>query len=195
MVAYIDGGACGSLKVYDIRRKTTEQVVNLICSPIRISGDIIVYQASDLGGTNIAGYDLEEEESFDIANDPDFQEVPNIFGDNVVWLHRTSGALGDYNAIKLKNLEEDEVKTIYESTASTLQAPVVSNKYAVWSESTAQHVNGIQGANLKTGEVFEIQPQGSHQNSHTVPSIWNNTAVWMSFRTGNGDIYGATLKK
>lgn len=194
VVAYIDGGACGSLKVYDIRRKTTEQIVNSTCHPIRISGDTIVYPVADPGGTNIAGYDLDEEESFDIATDPDFQEVPNIFGDNVAWLHRTTGAYGDPNSIVVKNLRTGEEITIYESSTDALNWPTISDKYVVWSQSSSQHVGGIMGANLKTGEVFEIQPQGSHQNSHTTPSIWKDTATWMSFRSGNGDVYGSTLK-
>lgn len=195
IVAYIDGGACGSLKVYNIRKKTTEQIVNSTCHPIRISGDIIVYPVADPGGTNFGGYDLDEGQAFDIATGADFQEAPNIFGDNVVWLHRTTGALGDPNSIKLKDLKTEEVKTIYESTTSTLQSPSVSNRYVVWSESTAQHVNGIKAADLKTGEVFEVQAQGPHQNSHTSTDIWRNMAVWMSFRTGNGDIYGSEFTK
>lgn len=195
VVAYIDGGACGSLKVYNIRKKTTQQIVNSTCHPIRISGDIIVYPVADPGGTNIGGYDLDEEQAFDIATDPDFQEVPNIFGDNVVWLHRTSGVLGDPNSIRVKNLESGEVETIYESSITTLNWPAISNKYVMWSESSATHVGGVQGANLRTGEVFEVQAQGSHQNSHTMPSIWRNIAVWQAWRTGNGDIYGSEFMK
>ena len=87
------------------------------------------------------------------------------------------------------------VKTIYEGSTDALGSPAISNKYIVWSQSSAQHIGGVMGANIKTGEVFEAQPQGSHQNSHTTPSIWKDTAVWMAWRTGNGDIYGATLNK
>ena len=65
----------------------------------------------------------------------------------------------------------------------------------MWSESSATHVGGVKGANLRTGEVFEVQDQGPHQNSHTMPSIWRNIAVWQAFRTGNGDIYGSEFTK
>lgn len=195
VVAFIDGGACGSLKVNDIRKKTTEQIVNSTCHPIRISGDIIVYPVADPAGTNIGGYDFDEDETFDISTDASFQEAPNIYKNYVVWHHYITGARGDYEAIKMKNLKTDEVKTIYETNTDSLGSPVVSNRYAVWSQSPSQHVNKIMGADLKTGEVFEIQPSGPHQNSHTSPDIWKDTAAWMSFRTGNGDIYGSVFSK
>ncbi len=194
-VVYINGGACGTLNSYEIKTGVTTEIFGLTCTPIKISDDIVVFQAPDPSGTNIKGYNLKKKEAFDIATDADFQEVPNIFKDKVVWLHRTSGAYGDYNAIKMKNLHTGEVKIIYENSTDTLQYPAISDKYVVWSQSSAQHVGGVRGANLRTGEVFEVQPQGSHQNSHTTPAIWKDTAVWMSFRTGNGDIYGATLTK
>lgn len=195
VVAYIDGGACGSLKLYDIRSKTTEQIVSSTCHPIRISGEIIVYPVADPNGTDVGGYDLNEEQAFDITTENNFQESANIFKSKVVWVHYISGGLGDYNSIVVKDLKTEEVRTIYESTTSTLQSPSVSNRYVVWSESSAQHVGGVQAADLKTGEVFEVQAQGPHQNSHTSTDIWRNMAVWMSFRTGNGDIYSSVFER
>lgn len=193
-VIYVDGGACGTIHSYNIKKKIDSVISPSGCQPLHISEDTVVWAYGAPGGSNIYGYDLKKGELLELVTDADFQESPNIFNDKLVWLHYTTGALGDYNAIKLKDLKTNEVKTIYDSTTTTLQSPAVSNKYVVWSESSAQHVNGIKGANLKTGEVFEVQPQGPHQNSHTSPSIWKDTAVWMSFRTGNGDIYGASLK-
>lgn len=195
VVAYVDGGACGSLNLYDIHDMSTKQIVNSTCHPVRISGDTIVYPVADPNGTNVGGYDIRKSQAFDISTDNNFQESANIYKDDVVWVHYTSGALGDYNAIKMKNLKSGVTKTVYESTTSTLQWPALSNRYVVWSESTAQHINGIKAADLKTGEIFEVQSQGPHQNSHTMPSIWKNMAVWMSFRAGNGDIYASEFTK
>ena len=48
--------------------------------------------------------------------------------------------------------------------------------------------------NRMTGEIVEVSNDGPQQPSPTVPNIWENTVVWMSWHTGNGDIYGATLK-
>lgn len=194
-VVYINGGACGTLNSYEIKTEITTEIFNLTCTPIKISGDIVVFQAPDFNGTNIKGYNLKKKELFDITTENNFQEVPDIYRDNVIWLHRLSGSYGDYNAIKVKNLKTDEEKTIYESSTDSLQNPALSHKYVVWSQSSAQHVGGVRAASLQTGEVFEVQAQGSHQNSHTTTAIWKNTAVWMSFRTGNGDIYGAEFDK
>jgi len=194
-VMYIEGGACGQIHAYNLKKKTDAVISPTGCGPLRVFDDTVIWLNGAPGGTNIYGYDLERKRSMDIVTDPGFQESANIFEDNVVYLEYITGSLGDYNAIKMKNIRTGKKKTIYESTTSTLQWPAISDKYVVWSESTAQHVNGVKGANLNTGEVFEVQPQGPHQNSHTMLSIWGNTASWMSFRTGNGDIYGAVLKK
>lgn len=194
-VVYIEGGACGQIHAYNLKSLVDIVISSTGCSPVRISDDTVVWVNGAPGGSNIYGYDLQKNEALDIVTDPDFQESPNIFGDNVVYVEYTTGGLGDYQAIKMKNLRTGKKTTTYESTSSALQWPAISDKYVVWSESTAQHVGGVMGANLKTGEVFEIQPQGSHQNSHTMPSIWKDTAAWMAWRTGNGDIYGAALNK
>lgn len=194
-VVYIEGGACGRLFSYNLKNKTTTLISDTACSPVRISDDTVVWAYGAPGGTNIYGYDFGKKINFDVSTEDHFQESPNIFKDKVVWLHYITGGYGDYNAIKLKDLKNGNERTIYESSTDTLQWPAVSDKYVVWSESSAPNVNGIKAADLKTGEVFEVQPQGPHQNSHTMPSIWKDTAAWMSFRTGNGDIYSASFDK
>jgi len=194
-VVYINGGACGSIHAYNLRTDVDTIISPTACHPLRISDDTVIWPNGAAGGTNIYGYDLRRDLPLDIVIEDNFQESPNIFHNKIVWLHYITGAPGDYNAIKFKDLKTGEEKTIYESSTTSLQWPAVSNRYVVWSESSAQHVNGIKAADLKTGEVFEVQPQGPHQNSHTMPSIWRNTATWVSFRTGNGDIYMASFDK
>lgn len=194
-VVYVEGGACGQIHAYNLKKMTDIVISAGGCAPLRISGETVIWGYGAPGGSNIYGYDLQKNELIDVVTDSNFQESASIFGEDVVYLEYTTGALGDYNAIKMKNLRTGKKTTIYESTSSTLQYPAISDKYVVWSESTAQHMGGVQGANLKTGEVFEVQAQGAHQNSHTTPSIWKDTAAWMAWRTGNGDIYGATLTK
>lgn len=193
-IIYIDGGACGKLFSYDLNSKVRRLITDTACAPARIWNNIIVWANAAPNGTNIYGFDRNTSRQFDIVADDGFQEVPDINGDSVVYLDRRSGAYGDYNAIKVKNLKTGVTKTLYESSTDALNNPAISNKYAVWSQSSVQHVGGVMAANLKTGEVFEVQSQGPHQNSHTAPSIWENIAVWQAWRIGNGDIYGAAFR-
>ena len=194
-VVYINGGACGQLYSYDIRPETTTLITETACHPVRIWQNIVVWSYAASGGTNVYGYNLVKKELFDIATADGFQEVPNIFGDNVVWLQRTTGTYGDPNSIVMKNLRTGEETTIYESSTDALNWPAISNKYVVWSQSSSQHVGGVRGAHIGNGEVFEVQEQGPHQNSHTMPAIWKDTTVWQAWRTGNGDIYGAEFDR
>jgi hypothetical protein len=192
-VIYIDGGACGSIHAYNLKKNTDVVISPTGCTPLRIYDNTVVWPYGAPGGTNIYGYNLVHHSTFDVVNESGFQESPNIFEDKVIYLDYVTGNLGDYNAIKVKDLKSHLEETVYQSTTATLQWPSISDKYVVWSESTAQHVNGIKAANLKTGEVLEVQAQGPHQNSHTMPTIWKNIATWMSFRSGNGDIYGSVF--
>lgn len=73
--------------------------------------------------------------------------------------------------------------------------PSISGNYVVWGKNTAPHVSGLEGTDLKTKEVFEIEEAGAHQNGNMSAKLEGNIASWMAWRTGNGDIYGAILKK
>lgn len=194
-VIYLDSGACGQIHAYNLKKKTDEVISPGGCQPLRISDDVAIWGYGALGGSNIYGYDLQKKLPMDIVTDANFQESPNIFGDNVVYVEYTTGSIGDYQAIKMKNIRSGIKKTIYESTTSAVQWPSISDKYVVWSEAPVAHVNSVKAADLKTGEVFEVQAPGPHQNSHTTTSIWKETAAWMSWRTGNGDIYEADIHK
>ncbi len=191
-VIYLDGGACGSLYTYHIRRNKTEHIVDNVCSP-KISDNIVYWGEGALGGSNIRGYDLRRNQFLDIAVEDGFQESADIYGDNVVWYQYDSGNYGTYQAIMMKNLRTGKRKVIYETNTNSLQYPSISNRYVVWSESPSANVNTIKAADLKTDEVFELQELGSNQNSHTTTSIWKNTAAWGSSRTGNGDIYASQI--
>jgi len=190
VVVYIDGGACGPLYSYNIASRSTTKIVDLTCTPVRISGNIVVFPVTDPAGTNIKGYNLDHNSLFDIATDDNFQEVPNIYGSLVVWLDRRSGALGDYNAIKMKNLLTGEVKILYESSTDALNWPAVSPNYVIFSDSSAANIGGIKGVDLRTGEVFDARSQQSEQNSTIgTAAIWGSIAIWSS-----GGIYVASIK-
>lgn len=192
-VIYLKGGACGDLYAYNILSNLTQHIIDNVCTP-KISDNIVYWGVGALGGSDIRGYDLGGNQFIDIAVEDGFQESADIYGDNVVWYQYDSGNYGTYQAIVLKNLKTGVRKVIYETSTNSLQYPSISNGYVVWSESPSTHVNSINAADLRTGEVFAVQEPGPHQNSHTMTSIWNDTAAWMSWRTGNGDIYTSILE-
>lgn len=193
-VIYLDGGACGSLYTYHIHRNKTEHIIDNVCSP-KISDSIVYWGEGALGGSDIRGYDLQRNIFLDIAVEDGFQESADIYDNNVVWYQYDSGAYGTYQAIVMKSLKTGKRQVIYETKANSLQSPSISDKYVVWSESPQIHVNSIKAADLKTGEIFQLQEPGPHQNSHTMTSIWRDTAAWMSWRTGNGDIYASQISR
>jgi hypothetical protein len=85
------------------------------------------------------------------------------------------------------------LKVLIESDLVSYDLPSIDNGYVAWSKSTAPHVGGLETYNLKTGEVLEVLPQYGQQNSKVPNDIYKNYVVWMSWRTGNGDIYGAEI--
>ncbi len=193
-VIYLDGGACGSLYAYHIRKNQTQHIVDNVCSP-KITDNIVYWGEGAPGGSDIRGYNLRRKQFLDIAVEDGFQESADIYGNNVVWYQYDEGIYGTYQAIVMKNLKTGERRVIYETNTNSLQNPSISNKYIVWSESPSAHVNTIKAADLGTGEVFELQATGPNQNSHSGTSIWKDIAAWGSSRTGNGDIYAAKISR
>lgn len=185
-VIYIDGGACGVIHAYNIKKKVDSIISSVGCQPLHVSENIVVWPNGAPGGTNIYGYDLNRNKPLNIVIEDNFQEAPNIYKNFVVWHHYITGGLGDYEAIRMKNLNTGEIKTLYETTTETLGSVAVSDRYAIWSQSPSLHVVKVMGADLKTGEVFEVQPSG-FLSTYTGPSIWKNTAVW--------NVYGAVFNR
>lgn len=188
-IVYIEGGACGKLHAFDMNLKEDTLVTETACGPAKISGNIIVWNYAAPGGTNVYGYDLKKHEQFDIAIEDGFQSSPDIYDNNVVWIH--SEGVG--SSIRLKNLKTGNEKVLNESSTYSMSWPSISKRYVVWGKNTAQHISGVEGIDLKTGEVFEIQEQGQHQNDNLSAIVDDNIVAWMAWRTGNGDIYSAVI--
>lgn len=190
-LVYIDGYACGKLYTYDLKKEETTFITNDSCGPARISNNIVVWGYAAPNGSNVYGYDLSKNQQFDIATEDGYQESPDIYGNNVIYLNSD----GTSNSVSLKNLRTGEVKTLNETSGYSMSWPSISRRYVVWGKNTAQHISGVEGVDLKTGVVFEIQEQGQHQNDNLSPIINGNIAAWMAWRTGNGDIYAAIIDK
>lgn len=182
-VVYIDGYACGKLFVYNLKKGNKKLISENACGSAKISKDVVVWTY----GSNIYGYDLKKDEIFLITDNGGH---PDIYKDNVVWLSRE----GDFTEVNLKNLNTSKTKILYRTADYGMTYPVISDRYIIWGKTTSQHVAGVEGVSLKTGEIFEIQEQGQHQNGVISPTIDRNIAAWMAWRTGNGDIYGAIIR-
>lgn len=181
-IVYIDGGACGKLYAYDIAREEANLVTENACGSAKISKDVVVWTY----GSNIYGYDLKKDEIFLITDNGGH---PDIYKDSVVWLSVEAGL----TEVHLKNLNNGESKILHGTSEYGITYPAISDRYVIWGKTTAQDVAGVEGIDLITGEVFEIQEQGLHQNGVISPTIDGNVAAWMAWRTGNGDIYSAVI--
>jgi len=138
----------------------------------------------------IYGFDIKKDKLVQISELTKYQEAPSIYQDDVVWVDYASGNF----KLRMKNLKKDESEVLYETNTS-ISYPAIANNYVVWGENSSQHIAGVMGMDLRNNEVFEVYPQGNHQNANIMPQLWNNVAVWMAWRTGNGDIYSATLSR
>lgn len=188
-VVYLDGYGSGDLYLYDLNKETSQYISSNAAEP-KIDGNYIVWYTSGPYGYDVNVYDYKKDEMVEIPNpDEVSREWANIDNAKVSY-----GAFKDGNSsIRYYDLHKNEEHIVYETSTSKAERPAISDKYIVWSESSAPHIGGVMGANLKTGEVFEVQEQGNHQNSVTTPAIWKNVAVWQAWRTGNGDIYGSVF--
>ncbi len=192
-VVYIKGGACGTLYAFDARLQRKTLITESACGPARISGSIVVWGYAAPGGSNIYGYDLRRNRQFDIATANGIQESPDIYDNTVVWTHYGDGT--NTFAVYMKDLRKGTETLFHSSTQYTMSWPAISKRYVVWGKNTSQHVAGVEGYDLKTHEIFEIQEPGPHQNGNISPVIEGNIAAWFTWRTGNGDIYAADIHK
>lgn len=180
-VIYIDGGSCGNLITYNLSNKSSFLITEHACYA-KISGDNVVWAYGD----TIYGYSLNKNEQFIVATNG---AHPDIFGNEIVWL----AIEGNMTVVHLKNLKNGKEKILHQTPDYGITWPAISQRYVVWGKTTEPDVAGVEGVDLLTGEVFEIQEQDSHQNSVISPQIEGDIATWMTWRTGNGDIYAAEI--
>lgn len=189
VVVYIDGGACGKLYAYNILTEEKKLITEQVCGNANISKNVIAWSGPASGGFGIWTYNLKQERQYEVVTGSGYSSSPDIYDNNVIW---TIGTV-DGTEVHIKNMNTLRERIIYKTSDYNISWPSISGEYAVWGKNTAQHVSGVEGIDLKTGEVFEIQEQGQHQNGNMSPIISDNIVTWMAWRTGNGDIYGAVI--
>ena len=185
-------GGVGDLYVYNIGTGEREFIDSNASGPRIWGHNVVWYYGLGSGYYNIKGYDLQKQEFFEISSvNNGYQQTPDINGSDVVW---TDGRDGK-SAIYEKNLDTGKESLVYEVSASgQLGRPVIADRYIAWVHNRGVGAHDIFVQNRITGEIIEVSNDGPQQPSPTVPDIWEDTVVWMSWHTGNGDIYGATLK-
>jgi beta propeller repeat protein len=144
------------------------------------------------GWVDFVVYNLESQQYITIPKpDNTIRNWTDLNQHRLAYVSSTSGS----ESIKVFNLNQNQEIFTYTNPGSTVDRPALSQKYIVWSESPAQHVNTVKAAEFKTGQIITLQEPGPHQNTVTTPTIYKDTAVWMAWRTGNGDIYKAEMFK
>ena len=191
-IVYIDGDAIGDLYIYDLNNKRKTLIAHLAAVP-RISGNYVVwYTGSSSGLYDIRTYNLVKNNYIDIPNpETANRSSPDVYGDEIIYNYSKNSLY----SVRLFDINKKEERILVESPSYTMSWPAISKRYAVWGKNTAQHISGVEGIDLLTNQVFEIQEQGPHQNGNLTAYVVDNIAAWMAWRTGNGDIYGAILNK
>jgi len=188
-IVYLDNdGGTGDIYVYNIDSKT-KKYIDRGAAP-RISGNYIAWYDGGGSGYIIKAYNISSDQ-FVIIPNPDnaSRQTPDVYGNKIVFKNE----LDSNDSIQLFDILTNEFQTLSTSTTYSHSWPSIDENYVVWGKNTGQHISGVEGINLVTKEIFEIQEQGAHQNDNMSPLVLGNVVGWMAWRTGNGDIYGALL--
>jgi len=150
-----------------------------------ISGDIVVYQTDENcdsdGNSDVLGYDIAEDETFDVCTNSSWQGYPDVDGDVVVWQDRRSGN-DDVYGIDLATNTEFEVCT---DTAYQYD-PRVSGDIVVWQDTRLDTDGDIFMYDLSTDTESQVCTETGYQYE---PQVDGNIVTWIDERNGNDAIY------
>lgn len=191
-IVFIEGGNAsgGDLYAFNIHNKKEKFITQNAQGP-KVSGRYITWYFNvNYPLTDISVYDLATNQFINIPNpDGGGRGAPDIYGNKLVYLYDKDNT----TSVRLFDMNKKEETVLVETDAYSITYPTISKGYTIWGVSTSQHVAGVEGVDLTTGTLLEIQEQGPHQNGVIVPVIEDNIAAWMAWRTGNGDIYASIL--
>lgn len=187
---YLHDGADGDLYVYDLKTKQSQLIDNGYCSGPKIYGNYIAWTISTgPGWYDVKAFDLVKNQFINLPPVPEgsFRSLVDFYKGQVIMNQFQDGE----RALISYDLKNGKMELLHQGPRVGRAA--ISENYLVWGRSTDKHIARVEGMDLKTGEIFEIMPQGPQSNAAVGLSIYKNTVVWMAWRTGNGDIYGAEL--
>ena len=189
---YYHGFGFGDLYIYDLKKKTNTFITNNAAVPRIWKNYVVWYSRVGSGIYDIHAYNLATEKFIEIPNpDNSNRFYPSIYNNHLIY----NQSNGTTSSIRLYDLNNKKEQILTQSSTIRFGTPDIYKDYAVWDKSPSQHIAGIDGMNLKTGEIFEIFPVGDQMNTRMPLTIYNNIVSWHSFRTGNGDIYSAIISK
>ena len=153
----------------------------------RISGNFIVWQdsrdPSDYPSAygSVWGYALSTGTEFPIASTGDFDGLPDIDGNLVVWYRNWTMIMGYDLATGTEFVVAD--------ARNEQQRPSISGQTVVWQDRRNGNWD-IYGKDLATGMEFPVHVGPGDQ---LYPRISGQNVVWEDRRNGNWDIYGRDL--
>lgn len=187
-IAYVEGYATGDLVAYNIATQARNVIAHNASSP-RISDGKIVWSSNIGGGMyGIFGYDLVGDLPFDLG----VGQLPSIYEDTVIWTHDKQ--------ILQKNLTTGIASVLYESPYQDVSYATMNDRFLAWRQTEALFSPGGTQAyaafqnvwlkDLRSGSVTQLTDYAPQQVSpSSVPFLYEDKVAWMTWTTGNGDIY------
>ncbi len=145
-----------------------------------IYGDIVVWEDTRNGDTDIYGLNLSTMEEFQITTAPGSQKNPAIYGNYVVWedYRNDTSALYGYNLVT-----KEEV--LITNSPGSKRDPAIYGDIVVWEDGRTGNPD-IFGCNLSTRQEFQITTDPDWQRG---PAIYGDIVVWEDHRHVRSAIY------
>lgn len=180
-VVYNNGFSWQSAYLYNIKTGLTKLIATEAIRP-RMWGNTIVWIHSFGGGyATVWSYNLKTAKTAQVPSSLAQNETwPDIWQDKVVW----QGA-----GIYFKDLKTDKEVKISESGEN----PIISNDFVTWVQSDSTGIYNIYGYDIKSGQTLKISDDGLIDSASRMAHMYQNTVVWTSGTTGQGDIWQANL--
>jgi len=187
-IVYVEGYATGDLIAYNMATQTSSIIANDASAP-RISDGKIVWNSNIGGGLyGVFGYDLVGDMPFDLG----VGQLPSIYGDTAVWTNNRQ--------ILQQNLTTGITSVLYESLDQDVSYATMNDRFLAWQQSEALFLpEGTQAyaafqnvwvKDLLSGSVTQLTDYAPQQVSPaSVPFLYEDKIAWMTWTTGNGDIY------
>lgn len=177
------------LYAYNLQNGEKRLLASHVVNP-RLWDNKVVWTSVADDSSNIRGYDLNKNSTFDIATvNNGHQQDPDIYGDAVTWVDYSDGR----SKIMEKNLVTDVVRIIAEAEDDRLSRPTISNQYIAWVDDMGTDTPNLFVYSQISGQIIQLTDYDLNQSSPIIPELFKDTLVWASSHSGNGDIYTAEM--